>query len=78
MICQNTTYLSHKSGPDLNFWIKPLKVTCDVNALCFPINMSTLVTSFSLAFSVDENSGSDTFFFFVQFGWTFSNRNFLT
>lgn len=48
MTCQNTTYLSHKIGPDLIIWIRHLKVTCGINALSFPINVSSPVTAFSL------------------------------
>ena len=51
--------------PDPIMWIKHLKVTCAVNALDFPINVSSPVTSFSLDFSVDKVSVDVMLFFFL-------------
>lgn len=64
MTCQNTTYLSHKIGPDLIIRGKHLNVTCSVNALYFPINVPSPVTSFSLGFQLMKFL-EDMLFFFV-------------
>lgn len=49
MTCQNTTYLSHKTWPDLIMRIKHLKVTCSFSARRSPLSP---VTSFSLGFQL--------------------------
>ena len=49
MTCQNTTYLSHKTWPDLIMRIKHLKVTCSFSARRSPLSP---VTSFSLSFQL--------------------------
>lgn len=75
MTCQHTTYLSHKIGPDLIIRIEHLKVACGVKALCFPISVSSSVTSFSLGFFKLMKILKVSLFFLLLCLTFFLNRN---